>query len=165
MSIYHRPVNYNNDSLPFGFSFLFFSVLLTRPCCPATYHTVQADLELEAILCPAFLAWSYRPSLLCCPYFLNIFISVWVSMHVMAGVWRSEGSLWDLVLSFHHLGSGTQTQWICQVWHQVFFHINLTVTPTSVLQCLWLNPGPHDTRHVFCHRTTFPALYHIFVFF
>lgn len=165
MSIYHRPVNYDNDSLPFGFSFLFFRVLLTRPCCPATYHTVQARLELEAILCSAFVAWSYRPSLLCCPYFLHIFICVRVSMHIMAGVWRSEGSFWDLVSLFPPSGfwdpnstnlSGVAASIFPYQAHchsQICFAVFVT------------GPGPHDTRHVFCHQTTSSSLYHMFIFF
>lgn len=155
MSIYHRPVNYNNDSLLFGFPFLFFRVLLTRPCCPTPYHTVQA------ILCPAFLAWSYRPSEVLTSHMC---LSVWTwacmlwqvcgGQRAACGTWFSLSTIWVL-----------GPKWTWKACQRVFFPNKLIVTPTSVLQCLWLNPGPHDTRHVFCHWTTSPALYHIFIFF
>lgn len=32
-------------------------------------------------------------------------------MHVTVRVWRSEDNLQELVLSFHYVGSGDQTQW------------------------------------------------------
>lgn len=49
-----------------------------------------------------------------------------VYVHDMEYVWRSEDSLWELVLSFHHVGSRFQTQRIRLGGLHLYCPIHLT---------------------------------------
>lgn len=45
-----------------------------------------------------------------CSYFIFTFIYLWRGEYAPECVWRSEDNLQEYVFSFHHMGSGDQTQ-------------------------------------------------------
>lgn len=94
---------------------------------------------------------------------------VWVCAHVRIYLWRSKANLWNLILSFYHIGPRDLTPQFVKLDRKIFHSLSHLTGPwilfIYLVACIWARDQAQrlaEVRRAIFMQTTAPIPVHIF---